>query len=697
MIESQVLPKIRQDLELLPAAPEHNGAPRWSVYDPIAHQYTSVDAAGFAVLSNWKEGLDQKEFIQQLSERKVELAQNEWEEMIAMMLRNGWIVDTSPGQTDRLVEGHRKATKSLFNRVLHGYLFFKVPLVKPDLWLGDLAEMLVFLRSPTLQALIIALGLLGLFSVLEQWSVFLSTFPEFVSWEGIGLYATALLILKILHEMGHAVAAKWKGVRVGSMGLAFLVLFPILYTDTTDAWRLRNRFDRLDIALAGLRVELSVGALALFLWGVSAPGPMKTLCFVIATTAVISSLLVNLTPFMRFDGYFAMTDITGIDNLQSRSFTVARWWLRRVLFGYRDPCPEERRKPVLMAMILFSYGTWIYRFFLFLGIAILVYSIDFKLLGIFLFFTEIWFFILRPVFNELKHWWDHRSAARWTISGMGCAIGGIALGLWLVYPFASTLTAPGVLNASEVRQVYADKTGLVLRGLAGPTRVEFGQVLAEIVPSENRFVQWQMNLRRAQLEEGISLLAATNQVEKRSRLMVELANLEREQQLLNQAAERFVIRAPGDGEWIPAPGFSSDQTWPEDQPIGQWVSRENSNLVAYVPIAERDKIIESTSVTFVDITGQIRDDFELKTVEVVASDMLSFPELASIYGGNLPVRPAQEYLEFEQEFVRVSLSSSNPPAPVRLAGVVHFEGRAESQASQWFLAAISLLNRESGF
>ena len=47
-----------------------------------------------------------------------------------------------------------------------------------------------------------------------------------------------MIAVKIAHELGHALVAKHYGLRVSSMGVALLVLFPVLYTDNTDAWRL---------------------------------------------------------------------------------------------------------------------------------------------------------------------------------------------------------------------------------------------------------------------------------------------------------------------------------------------------------------------------------------------------------------------------------------------------------------------------
>jgi putative peptide zinc metalloprotease protein len=202
-----------------------------------------------------------------------------------------------------------------------------------------------------------------------------------------------------MHEMAHALTAKHLGCRVTSMGVALLVLFPVLYTDTTDAWRLHHRRERLAIVLAGIRMELHLALLATFLWSFLADGPLRSAAFFIATTSWLTSLAINLSPFMRFDGYYALADWLGAANLQPRAFALGRWRLREALFGLNEPPPEQLSRSREHIFILYGWATWIYRLMLFLGIALLIYYFAFKLLGIALFAVEIIWFVLLPVHN----------------------------------------------------------------------------------------------------------------------------------------------------------------------------------------------------------------------------------------------------------------------------------------------------------
>ncbi len=201
--------------------------------------------------------------------------------------------------------------------------------------------------------------------------------------------------MKAIHELGHALMATRYGVKVPSMGVALMVLAPFLYSDVSDAWRLASRRQRLAIDWAGILAELMLASVALTAWVFLPDGMLKTIAFVTATTSLVMSLVLNLNPFMRFDGYYILADWTGIPNLQTRAIVVGRWLMREVLFGLGAQPPEPFSRRALVILALYAYAIWIYRFFLFLGIALLVYHATFKVLGIILFLIEIGWFIAR--------------------------------------------------------------------------------------------------------------------------------------------------------------------------------------------------------------------------------------------------------------------------------------------------------------
>ena len=113
---------------------------------------------------------------------------------------------------------------------------------------------------------------------------------------------------------------------------------------------------------------------------------------------------------MRFDGYYALADFLNMQNLQPRAFELAPAGNYGSGFlACRKNAPEPFPTTKHYFLVFYSFATWIYRFFLFLGIALLVYFFAFKILGIFLFAVEIIWFIGRPVYAEMKRWWSRRT------------------------------------------------------------------------------------------------------------------------------------------------------------------------------------------------------------------------------------------------------------------------------------------------
>lgn len=60
-----------------------------------------------------------------------------------------------------------------------------------------------------------------------------------------------MLASSFFHELGHASACKYFGVRHGGIGFGLYLNFPVLYTDVTEVWKL-NRAQRCVVNLAGV-------------------------------------------------------------------------------------------------------------------------------------------------------------------------------------------------------------------------------------------------------------------------------------------------------------------------------------------------------------------------------------------------------------------------------------------------------------
>ena len=343
------------------------------LYDAIRNKYFSLGLTAFKLIKNWKGGEDIKNFEKKINSSGIDTSEEEIKSFISFLHQNNLIIQPTGQNIAYLMQQKNSMKKSWLMHAIHNYLFFKIPLFKPDDWLSKTLKYVKHFASKKFRNLVYFFGFIGLFLVVQQLETFKSTFLYFFSFQGLMLYFLTLVFVKCLHELGHAYIAKYYGCRVSAIGIAFLVFFPFLYTDTTDAWRLRNHKERLLINFGGILTELHLALIATFIWAVLPDGGFKSAAFFLATTSWISSLTINVSPFMRFDGYYVFSDWLRAENLQPRSFALARWKIRESLFGLNHPPPEEINPSRRWTFIVYAWATWVYRFFLFLGIALLVY------------------------------------------------------------------------------------------------------------------------------------------------------------------------------------------------------------------------------------------------------------------------------------------------------------------------------------
>ena len=378
------LPALRDNITLLPGPTEPDGSPTWTVYDPVRHRYFRFGQAAFEFLARWGDRTAGSMLAEIARETTLVTSAEELKEFIRT-LRSNCLLRCDDFQSIKMIADMAlKAKPSWLIWLLHNYLFVRIPLFRPDRVLQHTLPWVRPLFGRRFMIIVLSLGALGLVLTMRQWDQFLNTFQHFFTLEGALAFALTLSGVKVCHELGHAWMAKRYGCRVPTMGIALMVLMPVLYTDVTDAWRIVPRRPRLLIGAAGMLTELALAMIATFLWSFLPDGPLRSAAFLVATTTWITSLAINLSPFMRFDGYYLLSDWLGVTNLQPRSFALARWHLRRMIFGFDDSAPEPFSQCDQVILIAYAWATWLYRLMLFAGIALLVYHFFIKVLGIFL-------------------------------------------------------------------------------------------------------------------------------------------------------------------------------------------------------------------------------------------------------------------------------------------------------------------------
>jgi putative peptide zinc metalloprotease protein len=162
------------------------------------------------------------------------------------------------------------------------------------------------------------------------------------------LFILLLLGLVVLsaafHETGHATACAYGGARPGVMGVGIYIVWPAFYTDVTDAYRL-GKAGRLRTDLGGVYFN-SIFTLGTF--GAYFVTGWEPLLLVVPLQ--IMEMLHQFLPFIRLDGYYIVSDLTGVPDMFARikptlaslnpmrespdEVTALKPWVRAVVTAY---------------------------------------------------------------------------------------------------------------------------------------------------------------------------------------------------------------------------------------------------------------------------------------------------------------------------------------------------------------------------
>lgn len=675
------------------------------LHDPAGNRFFQIGWPAFEMLSRWP--LDDPEAIVASvnAETTLRLTMDDFESLVRMLHHQHLLVAASPADTGRLA--HAAAAHKLSHAMwlLKHYLMIRVPLWRPMPFLRRFARYADIAYRPAFWIVVGLMAATGLVLVSRRWDEFIHTFHGYADLRGLIAIGAAIGCAKVLHEFGHAFTAHRYGCRVPTMGIALLVMVPVLYTDTTEAWKVPGRAERLRIGAAGMLTELALAALATLAWSVLPDGPLRAGAFLLATTTWIGTLTINASPFMRFDGYFLLSDWLDMPNLHDRAFAFGRWWMRERLFGFGDPQPEPCAPKRRRFLIAFSFATWLYRLVVFFSIALVVYHAFFKALGLMLFFVEFGWFIVRPIGREIAACWHRRADLRWRRETRRTAIVGALLLGFLVLPWHGGVGAPAVLGPLRAQGLYAPEAAYVTGDetiARDGQRVHMGDVLAvlaspdlthrlQAAQTDEALLNWQVEQQPFDdrlLEQGVALRRRWD------------AARETVAGLKAQVAQ-LTLRAPFDGV-VQTDDALAPGTWlPRGEHVFDVVGPVGVKGEAFVGEDDAARVAAGDSVDFVASLPELGAvHCRVEAVDRVNVATLDAPSLASVYGGPLPVQqqPGTHQLVPLAALYRVRIGEcpARTAWPREIDGTATIGGARQSFAWRALKNLASVLRREGG-
>lgn len=712
-MESQPQPikpaSFRKDLSFFPGPAEPDGTPTYTIFDPLKGQYYKISWVQAIVMRTFKPGMTLDELLSQVNQRSTLDLEKEQLEQIFMNAAQLGLLDITRTSEDvgKRAEGGKQGW---FMWLIMHYLYIRIPLCNPDRFLERTLPFVAPLFSKTARIFYFAAVIIGFAIVVLHFDQYIHTFTYFFNLEGFISYGLAIFFIKMVHEFSHAYTAKYYKIHVPTMGMAFLVLFPVLYTNVTNAWKLESRKERFLISAAGVISELIMAGLASIGWVLTEPGLLHSMFFLVSSTTWITSLLMNCNPAMRFDGYYLLTDLVGIDNMQQRSFAVARWKLREWFLGLNIPPPEEDLPPArVRIMLIYSIYTWIYRIILYTAIALFVYYEFTKALGIFLFIVEVIFFIMAPFFSEFKQLAHRKAYFNWNIRALiTYTVFGVLLA-WFILPLPHKKSFQAITEPVISQNIYSPEAGEIEKiYVKRDDRVQIGEPLLQLQSTvlDNAIAQTEAEVARVKQE--IEVLGID--VEGKPYLNAKKAFLSQKETELNRLKEKqalLLVKSEVSGtvyNWSDI--LREGLLVGKGVLIGKIADLNQIKVFAFVPEAESVGLEEGSKARFRLLNPSKTYNGTITKVYKTAADTLRYPQLASSYKGSLAVVPDRKKSPQESPkmhllegyyLLEVTLDPTDDSIRLGKTGLVEVQGPWESKLYHYINKAKRLIWKESGF
>jgi putative peptide zinc metalloprotease protein len=419
----------------------------------------------------------------------------------------------------------------------------------------------------------------------------------------------------------------------------------------------------------------------------------------------VSTLLFNLNPLLRYDGYYVLSDLTGTPNLAQRSREMLKHLILYYAFGVKGS-----RGPSLRSLgegwLLAVYGLLATPYRVFIAIAILlVIASKYLTLGVALAVAMGVIWLLYPVLKTAGFLLSdpklegHRARA----IGLTVAALAIVLGPIMLAPLPTPAYAFATIEPARMEGLRTLEGGTLAELLVDPgDAVEEGQVVARL---ENPGLHAELLATRARLAQA--------QTQYRAALKGPAAEQEEFRQAVRVLQERvaraerraanLVVLAPVSGVVSPM----SDQTSADLRGrIGSWVPRgtalgmvvSQSDLLVRAMVPDRDHAFVFRGQDAGEVRARVRlasapgEVFDAGVVRMapIGSKELTSLSLASQFGGGITTDPrsTDRSVALTPSFVvDLKLERATPAAAPGVRASVRLEGPSRPLGVRWLRRA----------
>ena len=427
-------------------------------------------------------------------------SQHEIVNCISQLHSAGVIVSDHPLSSDLLYEKYQLDRSSRLKKQWMQFLFIRIPLINPDRFLKRTLPLGRFLFSKWMGYIWIAVVAAGLFVAFSNARELIEGGSGLLDPGNWLLLYLVWAVVKLLHELGHAYACRSRGGQVTAMGVMLLVFIPIPYVDATSAWRFRSKYDRVLVAAAGMLVEFFCASIAVFVWSqTSAESLTNQIAYNLIFLASVSTILFNINPLLRFDGYYIFSDLMDTPNLQTRATQHLKYLLERYVFGLFNSSQPEGSRRESFYYVIYGLLSGFYRIFIFAVISLFVAE-QFWGLGILLALVSGVIFITLPLSKFIRYLSSapQLDTVRPRVTRVSLAFLFGLTAILAFVPFPRAVIAPVLVQPSSEDLIYAPITGWVDHVAKSGDRIDIGQPLMKLTNQAFEFSLKELQAQQAE-------------------------------------------------------------------------------------------------------------------------------------------------------------------------------------------------------
>ena len=601
-----------------------------------------------------------------------------------------------------LFERFKKRQQREWRSRLLNIMFMRFPLLDPDRFLVramPVAGKFISWFGAILWLVVVGAGIKV---VADNWDAAKNEGQGILTPENLPLLYLGMILIKTIHEFGHAFFCRKFGGEVHTMGIMLMIFTPVPYVDASSSWSFRSRRQRILVGAAGMIIELFAAGLLAFVWANTGQGTLHSLAYNMMFIASVSTVIFNANPLLRFDGYYILSDLIDIPNLTQRANKHLRHLAERGLFGLTKSESPARTTSEASWLTVFGISSGIYRLFVFAGILILVAD-QFFLIGMVMAVVCFISWVTVPISKFIKYLASspkldrHRPRA----VAVSIALAAVVIGILQFTPFPSHFRAPGVVQGREWTQVVNETSGSIAEILTPAGQlVRAGQPLVRLESKELELAIAQARAQQVEIETRLRAVVSKDAsgIKPLRELLDSVTN-----RVAKLVADRnsLTVRARHDGLWI-APELKDARTrWlARGTPMGLLVNSATFQFTATVRQEEAQALFnQKLTGAEIRLHGQAGRTLATKQWEVIPGGQRTLPSPALGWqaGGEMPVaaddkqgvRSAEPFFE-----VRAALPPSEEIALLHgRSGKIRFDQPWEPLLPRWIRSLRQMLQK----